>query len=127
MEYDFLDFGDLTAGKKIIAENFTNWTSGNEVIDNFIREKQLNYNGIGTVFEWIPFSELSDIKEIEGSNFFAAAMLKNCPLSHHDTRRWIRKSYEIVALRFLIDIQNITDEFTNKVLNFSFNLIRILI
>jgi hypothetical protein len=126
MEYDFLDFGDLSAGKKIIAENFANWTSGNEVIDNFIREKQLNYDGKNTVFEWIPFSELIDIKEIEGSNFFATAILKNGPLSYYENE-WIRKPYEIVTLRFLIDIQNITDEFTNKVLNFSFNLIRILI
>jgi hypothetical protein len=127
MEYDFLNFGDLTAGKRIIAENFTNWTSGNEVIDNFIRKKQLNYEK-GKVFEWIPFSELIDIKEIEDSNFFATAILKNGSLSYDEYERgWIRTSYEIVTLRLLFDIQNITDEFINKVLNFSFNLIRILI
>jgi hypothetical protein len=119
MEYDFLDFGDLTAGKKIIAENFTNWTSGNEVIDNFIREKQLNYDGRGTVFEWITFSELINIKEIEDSNFFTTAILKNGSLSYDEYERgWIRTSYEDVVLRFLFDIQNITDEFINKVLNF---------
>jgi hypothetical protein len=118
MEYDFLGFGDLTAGKKIIAKNFTNWTSGNEVIDNFIREKQLNYNGKGIVFEWIPFSELIDIKEIEDSNFVTAAILKNGSLSYNEYEMgWIRKPYEEVGLRFLFDIQNITDEFTNKVLN----------
>jgi hypothetical protein len=127
MEYDFLDFGDLTAGKKIIAENFANWTSGNEVIDTFIRKKQLDYEK-DKVFEWIPFSELIDIKEIGDSNFFATAILKNSSLSYDVYEMgWIRTSYEEVRLRFLFDIQNITDEFTNKVLNFSFNLIRILI
>jgi hypothetical protein len=120
MEYDFLVFGDLTAGKKIIAENFTNWTSGNEVTDNFIRKKQLNYDGRGPVFEWIPFSELIDIKEIEDSNFFATAKLKNGSLSYVEyEREWFRTSYKDVVLRFLFDMQNITDEFTNKVLNFS--------
>jgi hypothetical protein len=100
MEYDFLDFKDLTAGKKIIAENFT---SGNEVIDNFIRKKQLNYDGKGIVFEWISFSELIDIKEIEDSKIIATAILKNGSLSY-DGREWIRKSYEKVKLRFLSDI-----------------------
>jgi hypothetical protein len=26
-----------------LTNNFTNWTSGNEIIDNFIQEKQLKY------------------------------------------------------------------------------------
>ena len=43
--------------------NFT--TSGNEKIDNFIQEMQLKidrYNDI--LFEWIPYNQFSDIKEI---------------------------------------------------------------
>src|SRR2546430_11081192 len=43
--------------------NFT--TSGNETIDNFIQEMQLKidkYNDI--VFEWIPYNQFSDIKEM---------------------------------------------------------------
>ena len=48
-----------------IKENFTNWTSGNEKIDNFIQEMQLKinrYNDI--VIEWIPYNQFSHIKEI---------------------------------------------------------------
>ena len=48
----------------LIQNNFT-WTSGNEKIDNFIQDMQLNiksYNDIA--FEWIPYNQLSNIKEI---------------------------------------------------------------
>ncbi|PKK62864.1 hypothetical protein RhiirC2_789729 [Rhizophagus irregularis] len=77
---EFLGLRDLTAGKKIIAENFANWTSGNEIIDNFIKEKQLKYGGSisrdkEAVFEWIPYNEFIDIKEI-GKNCFATAIWK---------------------------------------------------
>ena len=45
--------------------NFTNWTSGNEKIDNFIQEMQLKINKYNDLrFEWIPYNQFSDIKEI---------------------------------------------------------------
>ncbi|GBC28024.2 kinase-like domain-containing protein [Rhizophagus irregularis DAOM 181602=DAOM 197198] len=43
------------------------WTSGNGKIDYFIQEMQLKINGHGyddIVFEWIPYSQFNDIKEI---------------------------------------------------------------
>jgi hypothetical protein len=47
---DFADCGDLTSGKEIIEKNFINWTSGDEVINGCIQEKQLQYDGHGAVF-----------------------------------------------------------------------------
>src|SRR5688572_11842408 len=45
--------------------NFTNWTSGNKQIDIFIQEKQLNIeHSWSTVFDWIPYNQFNDIKEI---------------------------------------------------------------
>ena len=45
--------------------NFTNWTSGNEKIDNVIQEMQLKIDSSrDIVFEWIPYNQFSDIKEI---------------------------------------------------------------
>ncbi|GBC08412.1 hypothetical protein RclHR1_00810004 [Rhizophagus clarus] len=110
---------ELTAGKKIIKENFTNWTSENEIIDNFIQEKQLKYEGKDEVFEWIPYSELIDIKDIK-ANCFATAIWKDGPLYYkEDEKGWIRKSYKKVTLRYLYDINSITDEFINKVKSYS--------
>ncbi|PKY28680.1 hypothetical protein RhiirB3_444964 [Rhizophagus irregularis] len=44
-----------------LKNNFTNWTSKNEKIDNFIQKIQLkinNYNDI--IFEWIPYDQFTD-------------------------------------------------------------------
>src|SRR6266516_1556400 len=50
--------------------NFTNWTSGNEKIDNFIQEMQLKIDEHDDmVFEWIPYNQFSDIKEIGRGGF----------------------------------------------------------
>ncbi|PKK60484.1 hypothetical protein RhiirC2_856822 [Rhizophagus irregularis] len=113
---EILGFRDLTAGKKIIAENFTNWTSGNEIIDNFIREKQLNYDGsVKAVFEWIPYNEFIDIKEIGKNCFFTAIWKEGTLFYYKDENEWTKTSYEVVTLKFLYDLQNITNELINNV------------
>jgi hypothetical protein len=107
MELDFADCGDLTSGKEIIEKNFINWTSENEIIDDYIQNEQLKYDGHGAVFEWIPYSELIDIKKIE-DNRLTIAILKNGSLYYSkDEKRWIRESHKNVVLRFLCRPQNI--------------------
>ena len=92
----------------------TNLTSGNEKIDNFIQEMQLKitwYDDI--VFEWIPYNQFSDIKEIGRSGFATvySAIWKNSPYTSLYTRT---SNYE-VALKCLHNSQNITNEFLNEV------------
>jgi hypothetical protein len=119
MELDFADCRDLTTGKEIIEGNFINWTSGNEIIDSYIQEKQLQYDGHGAVFGWIPYSELTDIKE---DNRLTTAMLKNVSLYYSkDENKWISESNEKVVLRFLCKLHNTGDiaRFTDMVLKFS--------
>ncbi|GES95290.1 kinase-like domain-containing protein [Rhizophagus clarus] len=121
-----LDFTDFVTGKKIIVEN---WTSENEIIDNFIKNKQLEYDGNDTVFEWIPFNKLIITKEAV-DNCLTTAVWNEGPLYYYngsnnkglsyydddsDDNAWIRESYKRVILRFLNDSQNITDEFINKI------------
>src|SRR5688572_25065176 len=70
-----------------LKENFTNWTSGNEKIDNFIQEMQLEineYNDI--VFEWVPYNQFSDIKEIGKGGFATvySAIWKDGPLKYNN-------------------------------------------
>src|SRR4051812_16326644 len=53
-----------------LKENFTNWTSGNEKIDKLIQEMQLKIDrNSDIVFEWIPYNQFSDIKEIGRGGF----------------------------------------------------------
>ncbi|GBB98238.1 hypothetical protein RclHR1_03180003 [Rhizophagus clarus] len=104
---------DFTAGKKIIEENFKNWTSGNESIDNFIRKKQLKYEKYyKVVFEWIPYNKFIEVEEI-GDNCLTTAIWKEGPL-RYDENAWIRASYEKVVLRPLYDPQKFIDEFMDQ-------------
>ena len=100
--------------------NFT--TSGNEKIDNFIQEMQLKidrYNDI--LFEWIPYNQFSDIKEIGRGGFATvySAIWKDGPLDYDDdTKGYMRNSRRSnykVALKCLHNSQNITSEFLNEV------------
>ncbi|GES83220.1 kinase-like domain-containing protein [Rhizophagus clarus] len=56
---------------KYLKSNSTNWTSGNEEIDNFIQEMQLKigYHDDDIIFEWIPYNQFYDIKEVSKNGF----------------------------------------------------------
>jgi hypothetical protein len=102
-----------------LKQNFANWASGNEKIDEFIREMQMkvnNYNDI--IVEWIPYNQFNDIKEI-GKGGFAivySAIWKDGPLKYDDDKmEYKRTSNKEVALKCLFNSQNITNEFLNEV------------
>ncbi len=43
---------------KRFQQDFSNWTSGNELIDGFIQETQLNAQNNDQILEWIPYNKL---------------------------------------------------------------------
>ena len=93
---------------QIVKRNFTNWTSENEKIDNLIQEMQLKIdNANNIVFEWIPYNQFSDIKEIGKGGFATvySAIWMDCP----------RESNYKVALKCLHNSQHITNGFLNEV------------
>ena len=76
--------------------NFANWTSGNKEIDNLIQEMQLNIRYYyDTVFEWIPYDQFSNIKEVDKSGFTTiySAIWKDGPLKYDifNKKRWIAR------------------------------------
>ena len=98
----------------------TNLTSGNEKIDEFIQEMQLKIDKYSDmVFEWIPYNQFSDIKEICRGGFATvySAIWKDGPLNYdyEDTEKYV-KSYPNYKVA-LICLQNITNEFLNEVWN----------
>src|SRR5687767_6324808 len=67
--------------------NFTNWTSGNEKIDELIQEMQLKIDSsFDIIFEWIPYNQFSDIKEIGRGGFATvySATWKDGPLEYDE-------------------------------------------
>ncbi|CAB5368972.1 unnamed protein product [Rhizophagus irregularis] len=103
-------------------DNFINWTSGNEKIDNYIQEIQLNINKYyNPILEWIPYNQFYDIKEINeiDSATEYSAIWENGPLYYDDSEKeWSRYSDENVILRCInnsYNSQNIMDEFLDEV------------
>ena len=81
--------------------NFTNWTSGNEKIDELIQEMQLKinkYNDI--VFEWIPYNQFSDIKEIGKGGFATvySAIWKDGRLKYNEDKTTFAYFFNITKL-----------------------------
>ena len=100
-----------------LKRNFTNWTSGNEKIDNLIQEMQLKIDSPrDIVFEWIPYSQFNDIKEIgdDGLAEVYSAIWKDGPL-HYSENKYARNQNENIGLKCLYNSQNFTGEFLNKV------------
>jgi len=54
---------------KKFQQNFGNWTSGNENIDKFIQDSQLNARIIFELLEWIPYNRLRNIKFLAQGGF----------------------------------------------------------
>ncbi|CAB4433150.1 unnamed protein product [Rhizophagus irregularis] len=87
--------------------NLINWVSSNDKIDDFIQEmymKIVDYNDI--VFEWIPYNQFYQIKEI-GNNGFMIAIWKDGPLYYSEHyKEYTRDSNKEVTLVYLYNSQD---------------------
>jgi hypothetical protein len=105
---------------KDLKENFINWTSGYEKIDDFIKERQLKINDPSDIiFEWIPYNQFLDINEINKDDSFTicSARWKHGPLywEHHLDKKYIRfPQKKEVTLKYLHNLRDI-DELLNEV------------
>jgi hypothetical protein len=55
--------------RNYLKENFSNWTSGNDVIDNLIKKCQMETTRPNVIVEWIPYSNLKNIKYLTKGGF----------------------------------------------------------
>src|ERR1051325_5085193 len=103
-----------------LNKNHTIWTSGDETIDNLIQEMRLKivyYADV--VFEWIPYDQFNDIKEIgkDGPATIYSAIWKDGPLyynSENNNNEYIRSQNKKVSLKYLHNSQNAVNEFLNE-------------
>ncbi|RHZ46365.1 hypothetical protein Glove_624g28 [Diversispora epigaea] len=54
---------------KHFQNDFDTWTSGNNIIDKFIQDAQINATDIFRVIEWIPYDRLKNIEETAKGGF----------------------------------------------------------
>ena len=101
-----------------LRANFTNWSSGNVQIDEFIQEMQLKLDDYDDmVFEWIAYNQFSDVKEISKSGFstLCSVIWKDGSLYYSSNeKKLMRESNKKVGLKCLNYSQN-TTAFLNEV------------
>ena len=114
---------------KRFQQDFQNWTSGNNYIDNFIQETQLNAKRYEEVLEWIPYNRLTNIKYLAKGGFstvYYAIWLDGWIENwDYNNKQWNRFIYDIddsesikghsVAIKSLNNSSNINEEFLNEV------------
>jgi len=69
--------------RNYLKANFTNWTSGNDDIDNLIQKCQMETLAPDGIIEWIPYSNLQEINYLTKGGF-----------SEIYTTDWINGRYE---------------------------------
>ena len=100
-----------------LKNNFIISTSGNDEIDHFVQDKQLKIDPWSIVFEWIPYNQFNEIKELSKNSFDAvhSAIWKDGPLHFDYEKKWTRKSNKEVTLKCFYDTQNNTSGILNLV------------
>ncbi|CAG8506223.1 3220_t:CDS:2 [Funneliformis caledonium] len=86
---------------KLIAQ-FKNWTSGNEELDQFIRDTQINANTPYDYIRWINFDSFSDLKFIAKGGLGSVFSAKS-------------EAWGKVALKFLDEAENLARDFLEEI------------
>jgi hypothetical protein len=100
-----------------LVQNNNIWTSENKEIDDFIHEMQLKMEDhYDIVFEWIPYNQFGNIKEIGKNGLMTAysAIWKNGPLCYNNDV-YTRDSNKKIALKCLHNLQNPIESLINEV------------
>ena len=107
---------------KRFQQDFPNWTSGNNYIDNFIQETQLNAQHKFHVLEWIPYNRLTNIKYLAKGGFstvYNAIWLDGWIYKWDDDKKQWHRPYHnegySVVIKSLNNSSNINEEFLNEV------------
>ena len=104
---------------KRFQQDFPNWTSGNNYIDNFIQETQLNAKWNREVLEWIPYNRLTNIKYLAKGGFstvYNAIWLDGYIDGwDYDKKKCNRHEGWEVVIKSLNNSSNINEEFLNEV------------
>ncbi|RHZ86904.1 hypothetical protein Glove_42g53 [Diversispora epigaea] len=98
---------------KHFQNDFNNWASGNDKIDKFIQDTQLNANNYWHAIEWIPFDRFKDVKQIGKGGFGTIhyAGWIDGPIEKWDieNQQWKRDSNCEVALKKFDNFVNFND------------------
>ncbi|RIB19965.1 kinase-like domain-containing protein [Gigaspora rosea] len=104
------------------SQYFQSWSSGNGIVDDFIKETQLNAESYEQVLEWIPFEKFYDIEFFAEGGFsrvYSAIWTEGYILNWDQSKnQWKRFEARVkVALKVLNNSQEISQEYINEIRN----------
>src|SRR5436189_65415 len=107
--------------RNYLKANFSNWTSGNDNIDNLIQECQMKTLEPRNVVEWIPYNRLQNIEYLtEGgcSKIYTADWIAGC-YKEWDSKeqRLTRFGEQGVILKRLENVENANQSWIEEVCN----------
>ena len=106
--------------RETLQSKFSTWTSGNDVIDNVIREAQIKDPTPGCIIEWIQYEDLSNVKYFaEGgcSKIYTATWTKGFFEKYEkEKKEFIRSIPQVVILKQLDNSHNPDKEFLKEVI-----------
>src|SRR6185369_4257982 len=99
---------------------FDTWTSGNEIIDDFIHQCQQLSSFPKHILEWVPFDQFEEVKKLtEGgfSTIYTAGWTKGSIVDYNENEKeFIRFGSEHVVLKRLNNSNNPGKAFFNEVI-----------
>ncbi|RHZ55142.1 hypothetical protein Glove_420g55 [Diversispora epigaea] len=99
-------------------KDFNKWTSGNDTIDKFIQDVQLNANNYNKFIEWIPYDRIRYAKQIAKGGYGTIYHAKwlNGYIQYWDieNQQWKRSGHFEVVLKKFDSIAHINDDFLNE-------------
>ncbi|GES88187.1 kinase-like domain-containing protein [Rhizophagus clarus] len=105
---------------KRLKDDFENWTSGNEIIDEFIQQSQLNAVHYLNYIEWIPFEKFQNITYIAEGGFgkiysaeWPEGYIYNWDIENQEWHRVHREKYVLKSLKN--SSNNISSDFLNEI------------
>ncbi|RHZ76537.1 hypothetical protein Glove_196g118 [Diversispora epigaea] len=102
---------------KHFQNDFNNWTSGNDKIDKFIQDAQLNANNNLDVIEWIPYDRFKDVKQIGKGGFgtihyarWIDGDIRKWDIKNQQWQRWDEKEVALKKFDNFVNFNNVLNE-----------------
>ncbi|RIA89731.1 kinase-like domain-containing protein [Glomus cerebriforme] len=103
--YETTLFWCKVCDSKSLQDDFPNWSSGNQELDQIIRNTQLNADGHINYLEWIPYEKFTDIKKICEGGFgivYSATWMEGPRWKWDDEKmQWVASGPRKIAFKTL--------------------------
>ena len=110
--------------RNYLKANFSNWTSGNNDIDNLIQKCQIETLKPNIIAEWIPYNNLQNIKYLTKggcSKIYTAHWINGCYFEWDSKEQQLKREFpnssQCVVLKKLENVENAKQNWLEEVGN----------